>query len=148
MAFRGKSEVSPEAQDKGKGTPATTFIDRGCELSGNMCFNESVQIDGRIEGEIDAKKSVVVGESAHLQARISAETVVIHGSVDGDVAARRKITLHKTAEVSGDMRTAGIVIEEGAKFKGSIVIGSDDERPPEAKPAPPAGFAPLPGKPR
>ena len=45
--------------------------------------------------------------------------------VEGDIAARRKITLERTAVVIGDLTTPGIVIEEGAKLKGRIVIGSD-----------------------
>ena len=56
--------------------------------------------------------------------------------VKGDIVARRKITLQKTARVTGDLRTPGIVIEEGAKLEGRIVIGADAPEAPRAeKPA-------------
>jgi cytoskeletal protein CcmA (bactofilin family) len=104
----------------------STFIEQGCELSGEMRFRDSVRIEGRAEGEIRAGGLVIVGESAEIQASVRAEAVVVHGSVDGDIRAKRKITLHKTARVAGELQSAGIVIEEGARFKGCIVIGEDE----------------------
>jgi cytoskeletal protein CcmA (bactofilin family) len=67
-----------------------------------------------------------------------ADEVQISGVVEGDITARRKITLEKTAVVKGDLNTPGIVIEEGAKLKGRIVIGSEEAETaaPEAKKEP------------
>lgn len=112
----------------------STFIEQGCELSGEMRFRDSVRIEGRAEGEIRAGGLVIVGESAEIQASVRAEAVVVHGSVDGDIRAKRKITLHKTARVAGELQSAGIVIEEGARFKGCIVIGEDEPSAPHAAP--------------
>ena len=123
MAF--KTRPTPEARPQG------TFIDQGCELSGKLHFTESVYIDGKVDGEIYCEETVHVGESAVIGARIKAESLVIAGTVDGDIFATRKITLQKTASVSGEITTAGIVIEEGARFKGQIVIGGDE--PPAAQ---------------
>ena len=107
----------------------STFIEQGCEITGEMRFRESVRIEGRAEGEIRAGGVVIVGEPAEIQASIRAEAVIVHGTVDGDSRARRKITLLKTARVVGELQTAGIVIEEGARFKGCIVIGAEEETP-------------------
>lgn len=114
--------------EDGSSSPAT-FIEQGCEITGEMRFRESVRIEGRAEGEIRAGGVVIVGEPAEIQASIRAEAVVVHGTVDGDIRARRKITLLKTARVVGELQTAGIVIEEGARFKGCIVIGAEEEAP-------------------
>jgi len=107
----------------------TTYLDEGCELTGTLAFREGVRIDGRVEGEIDCKKTVVVGETGKVHAAIRSESVVIHGQVEGDIAASRKITLHKSARVTGDMCTAGIVIEEGARVEGRILIGTETPAP-------------------
>jgi cytoskeletal protein CcmA (bactofilin family) len=111
--------------EDGTATPST-FIEQGCELTGEMRFRDSVRIEGRAEGEIRASGLVIVGESAEIIASVRAEAVIVYGSVDGDIRATRKITLHKTARVAGELQSAGIVIEEGARFKGCIVIGADD----------------------
>jgi len=78
---------------------------------------------------------VVVGESANVEASIQAASMVISGEVRGDLSATSKITLQKTARVTGDLRTPGIVIEEGALLEGRIVIGPDEQPAAEKKPA-------------
>ena len=103
----------------------TTYVDESSEFSGHLRLTQSVCIDGRIEGEIECSDTVTVGPGAHVRASVRAECVVIEGEVQGDIVARGEITLHKTACVIGDMTTAGIVIEKGARVEGRIVIGSE-----------------------
>ena len=49
--------------------------------------------------------------------------------VVGDIRVARRTLLHKSARVEGEIQTAGIVVEEGARFKGCILIGRDEPRP-------------------
>lgn len=122
----------------------STCIDATTELHGTIRCRETFRIDGRLEGEVHCEKSVIIGEGATVRAAIEADEVAISGEVKGDISARRKITLDRTARVVGDLCTPGIVIEEGAKLEGRIMIGSEDkaeakartEPRTEAKPAP------------
>ncbi len=116
--------------------PEATYIDASCELEGQLRFDETVRIDGRVSGEIRAQKSLVVGETAVIEADIHAESVIVYGSVEGDIRVQRKITLHKTARVSGEIQTVGIVVDEGARFKGCILIGDDAPDAPAAATTP------------
>jgi cytoskeletal protein CcmA (bactofilin family) len=117
-------------------TKRTTFIDAGCELSGTLRFKDDVQIDGRVEGEIQAEQAVRIGESATIEADLRAESVEVHGTVHGDIHVRRKTVLHKSAEVRGEIHTAGIVVEEGARVRGTIVIGGDEPKPAQGPDSP------------
>ena len=151
--FMGKTGVAQPAQPGEVVTPApprqpamrggapTTFLDASTDFSGKLRCTESLRIDGRVEGEVHCEHAVVVGESGVVHASIEADSVVIAGQVKGDINARSKITLDKTACVTGDLCTPGIVIQEGAKLEGRIMIGSEAGRAPEtsvARPAPPA----------
>lgn len=124
----------------------STSVDASSEVEGRLRCKQTLRIDGRVVGEIECEKMVLVGEGARVHASIAADEVRISGVVEGDIAARRKITLESSAVVIGDLTTPGIVIEEGAKLKGRIVIGSDAEPEGEAKPAkkPPASRKPPP----
>ncbi len=117
-------------------TKPASFIDAGCELSGTLRFRENVHIDGHVEGELLADKDVEIGPSASVHANLQCESVVIRGEVRGDIEAARQITFHKGAHVHGEMKANAIVIEEGAQFRGTIVIGGD-ARQPAASPPPP-----------
>jgi len=140
----------------------TTNLGASSVFSGQLRCSESLRIDGQLRGEVSCDQTLTVGETGSVQAAIEGDTVVIAGEVQGDITARRKITLEKTARVTGDLCTPGIVIQEGAKLEGRILIGGGARteaerataaepaaRPAEPKaavraPAPPAATAPPP----
>jgi len=113
----------------------STSVDAATEFEGSLRCKETLRIDGCIKGEVECEKAVLVGEGARVHANIAADEVRAAGTIKGDIKARRKITLEKTAVVTGDLTTPGIVIEEGAKVKGRIVIGSSPAPVQDAKPA-------------
>jgi hypothetical protein len=67
---------------------------------------------------------------------VKAREIVVLGSVHGNVEASDKIDIRKDARLVGDIKTARIVIEDGAYFKGSIDIARPDTTKPAATPAP------------
>jgi len=101
---------------------SATFIDACCQLVGELKFSDDVRIDGSTEGA----KTVTVGEAGRIDAGIKAESVVILGHLEGDIRVRRKVTLHKSARAACEIHTRGIVVEEGAKLRGTIVIGDNE----------------------
>jgi cytoskeletal protein CcmA (bactofilin family) len=130
----------PAASPAPRTVAPASSVDASSELEGRLRCKQTLRIDGCIKGEVECEKTVLVGEGARVFASIAADEVQIAGLVEGDIAARRKITLQRTAVVSGDLTTPGIVIEEGAKLKGRILIGSD------AVPALDAAAEPEPAK--
>jgi cytoskeletal protein CcmA (bactofilin family) len=126
--------------------PATS-IDATTTLTGKLRCKDTLRIDGRLMGELACDKNVIIGEAAVVEASIVAEEVIVFGQIKGDVTAKRKITLESSARVAGDLATPGIVIEEGAKLTGRIVIGVEatvaDAKQPAAKPAQKAAAAPA-----
>jgi cytoskeletal protein CcmA (bactofilin family) len=129
-------EVAPQPPARPKPpAPPPACIGPSCEFSGEIHSPETIRIEGRVRGEIHCDQTVIVDESASIEAAIHAASVVISGEVRGDMAATKKITLQKTARVTGDLCTPGIVIEEGAKLEGRIVIGPDQQSPGATRPA-------------
>ena len=138
MAFglRSKSTRIPvqDALD-GVAPPASeTYLDAGSVLTGELRFAGSVRLDGRVEGQVHAGQAVIVGEHAEIDASIVADSLEVFGTVVGDIRVTRQTVLHKSARVEGEIQTAGIVVEEGARFKGCILIGGET-RPTPAKEA-------------
>jgi len=57
--------------------------------------------------------------------------------VNGKIAAREKIDIRRTGNVTGDLQAAGVAIEDGAYFKGSIEILREGQGRAEPAPARP-----------
>jgi cytoskeletal protein CcmA (bactofilin family) len=104
-------------------------IGKSVMIKGQILSREDLYLDGEMEGTVEVPEHrLTIGPHARLQASIRAREVVVLGSVNGDVEAIDKIDIRKDAKLIGDIKTGGIVIEDGAYFKGSI----DIVRPTEA----------------
>jgi len=136
MARSGPEPARSEPSSVAAPRPATpspaytTCLGPTITLTGELRCGESLRIDGSVKGEVHCDQLLTVGEKGSVFASIEGDTVVIAGEVKGDITARRKITLESTARVTGDLTTPGIVIQEGARLEGRIMIGGGP--PPEA----------------
>ena len=98
-------------------------IGKSVVLKGQVFSREDLYIDGEVDGTIELlEHRLTVGPHAKVSAAIKAREVVIMGSVRGNIEATDKIDIRKDAKLVGDIKTARIVIEDGAYFKGSIDI--------------------------
>ncbi len=92
-------------------------------IKGQIIGDEDLQIDGKIEGPVTLHgHRLTVGRSARLQSEVNAREVVVYGHASGNLHAKERVEIKKDGEVTGDITTARISIEDGAYFKGRIEI--------------------------
>jgi len=103
-------------------------LGQGSRIEGRLSFEASVRIDGQVEGEISAKDTVLIGESAVVSAQIQASTVIVLGRVNGDVTARKRVELRAPARLIGNLNTPGLVIHEGVTFEGHCTMAAAEGR--------------------
>src|SRR3990172_7887584 len=112
------------------------FLGKGTEFKGIITYEGTVRIDGRVEGEVITKGTLVIGESAVIHAEVSAGTVIIGGRVTGNIMASEKVQLLAPAVLTGAVKTPLLVIEEGVRFNGSCEMGesalAEEPQPAEA----------------
>ena len=94
------------------------FMDEGTEFLGELRFRNTFRVDGRLRGRIVSDNTLVVGESARIEADIDCGVVSIRGSVVGHVQGRQRIELLAGARVQGTLVAPKLVIEDGAVFEG------------------------------
>lgn len=98
-------------------------------VKGELSGSEDLVIDGQFEGSINLKDHcLTVGPHGQVKADVTARQVIISGGLSGKISARDKIDIRKTGNVVGDLVSAGVAIEEGAYFKGSIEILREDAK--------------------
>ena len=94
------------------------YLDRGSKISGKISFEGPARIDGEVDGEIVAKDSITIGESAVVTAHIRAASVSVAGKVSGDIVASQRIDIRPSAKVSGNITAPVLSVQEGALFEG------------------------------
>ena len=95
-----------------------SIISPDVNIVGNVSSEGVIQLDGRIEGEINVRH-LTVGIHGLVEGAICAEEAIIKGSVTGSIKAH-KVILEKTAEVRGNIQHEVISIEAGAIIEGKI----------------------------
>jgi cytoskeletal protein CcmA (bactofilin family) len=99
-----------------------TLIGETLRIQGTIISKEEVVLNGELSGQLELNHRLTVGPKGKVEAGVKAKEVIIAGSVKGNVDAMERITLRSGANLVGDVKTAGIVIEDGAYFKGGIDI--------------------------
>jgi cytoskeletal protein CcmA (bactofilin family) len=114
-------------------------IGRTVVIKGEVSGNESLYIDGRIEGSVTFKDHrVTVGRNGVVQANISAREVVIMGKVTGNVECSDRVDIRSEGTLSGDVVSARISVEDGAMLRGSVQLNPTEQKQDKSHDAPKA----------
>ncbi len=102
--------------------------DLGPELDGEIRFKDMLRINGYVAGKIFSfKGTLIVDNSARVDADIDVAVCVVSGTVNGDVVAQQRVELGPAAVINGNISTGSLVMRPGAVFTGNCrMIKNED----------------------
>ena len=105
------------------------FLDSGSHIQGELSFENTFRVDGKITGTVRSKGDLVVGEGGVIDGEIEAGRIYVSGTVKGQVKARERVEIGISGRVEADLTTPALVIEDGAFFQGrcSMDMGKESE---------------------
>jgi cytoskeletal protein CcmA (bactofilin family) len=126
---------TPMGRVEADSRPGLASIGKAVKIVGQIFSREDLYVDGDVEGTIELlEHKLTIGPNGKVQAGIKAREVVALGTIQGNVEAADKIEIRKEARLVGDIRTARIMIEDGAYFKGSIdIVKAEPVKPARAE---------------
>ena len=101
------------------GGAINTLLGDGSRFKGTIECEGTMRIDGKVDGKVLARDSVIVGETGIVKADVMAPNIVIGGKVTGNVTAESKVELLPTAQLYGDIQAPILAIAEGVVFQGN-----------------------------
>jgi cytoskeletal protein CcmA (bactofilin family) len=88
-------------------------------FNGFLRFKETLKIQGKFKGTIEATGALIVDKGAVVEAdHISVSSLTVYGTVIGAIHAMDKIDMLSGAEVRGDVSAAHLRIADGVLFEG------------------------------
>ncbi|MFT6963679.1 MAG: cytoskeletal protein CcmA (bactofilin family) [Flammeovirgaceae bacterium] len=123
--FNKKVEEKQELKAAG----SSNTIGKGTILTGDMVVPGNMRIEGTINGNIQSKSKVVLGNGAKVEGNIVAQNAEIEGEIVGKVEISEILYLRATANVKGDIYASKVVMEAGAKMSGKVEIGNGSAKP-------------------
>lgn len=95
-------------------------LGRSTHVHGRVTGTSSIEIAGRVDGEVDVTGDVVIETTGLIGANVSGRRVIVRGAVKGDLTGAESITLEDGAKVVGDVRAPRIAISQGALLRGFV----------------------------
>jgi cytoskeletal protein CcmA (bactofilin family) len=89
-------------------------------IRGNVRGDTSLEILGRVEGDVSVSGDLSLGPDAVVVGAVSGARVVIAGSVEGDVTGVEAVLVEETGRVIGDLSAPRIGMSEGAHVRGGV----------------------------
>ena len=98
----------------------------GTSLTGKIETEADFRLDGFVEGEINCKGKIVIGQKGCVKGNIMTVNAEILGKVEGVIRARERLVLKSSAEIKGDIYIQTLEIEPGAKLNGTCTMSGKD----------------------
>ncbi len=117
--FKGSRQESPP--DK-----IVTLIGPDTHFQGTIKAKGLVRIDGVVEGELETEGDVILGETGRATLDIQARNVAVAGHFKGSLNLSGKLEIRSTGTVTGNIKTNGLVIDEGARFTGDCEMNDQN----------------------
>lgn len=131
----------PVSGASGRANPAPrATIGPTIVISGQISGQEDMIVAGKCDGTISLPdNTVTVVSEGHVRANVAANVVQIEGQVEGDVDGMDKVVISATGRMEGNIKAPRVILNDGAKFKGSIDMdpGIEARKPAEPKPSAP-----------
>lgn len=128
---------------RGKGTTGELngILDRGSHLRGELHFEQTFRVDGKLTGKIVSDGDLVVGERGEIEGEIEVGRAYVSGTVRGRIRTARRLEICPGGRVFADVETPALVIGEGARFEGNCAMERDargaETAPAQGPPTPP-----------
>lgn len=102
-----------------KGNPV--FVGKAIRIRGKLRGAEDFILGGLFEGSITlAQNQLTIEPGARMVGDVDVRAVTAQGEHAGNTRATEKVHLDSTARVLGNVKAPRLVIEDGAKFKGTV----------------------------
>jgi len=128
----GKKSV----EDFGTNANLNTIIGKGSSFEGIIKVQSTLRVDGALKGTITTTESLVIGKEGIIDGDVTVRNAIIGGKVKGKLIASGKVVLEANSEFSGELKTAKLVIDEGAVFDGNCTMDENGSGPKKKNYAP------------
>ena len=102
-------------------------IATGTKITGTILADNDIRIDGELEGILDCKGKIVIGEKGSFKGTANCANSEVFGKVEGEITVSDTLSLRQTASLLGDVKTKVLLIEPNAIFNGTCSMAQNKQ---------------------
>jgi cytoskeletal protein CcmA (bactofilin family) len=124
MAWRSKGDGERAASKE----PIENVLGQSLVVRGDLTADGGFRIDGTVEGNVEARAAIVVGESGVVRGDLRGTDVVVAGKILGNVVCTGHLEILAKGRIEGDIDAKSVRIETGGVFRGTSHMGDESGR--------------------
>jgi cytoskeletal protein CcmA (bactofilin family) len=124
MAWRSKAENGRAASRE----PIENVLGQSLTVRGDLTADGGFRIDGTVEGNVESKAAIVVGESGVVRGDLRGTDIVVAGQILGNVTCEGHLEILSKGRIEGDIDAKSVRIETGGVFRGTSRMGDQSGR--------------------
>ena len=117
----------------GKVVSDSDIITNAGKINGDVEAKNLDMMNAKITGDVATQGDLRLSDSSVLTGDIAAARMDLRGQVKGNAAVRRELNVHSSAKLEGDVEAGSIAIGHGARVRGFINVGTDEQPADDAK---------------
>jgi len=103
------------------------LISIGTDITGDIKSNGDIRIDGSLTGNLSTKGKVVIGPTGKVNGEVVCKNCEVSGIIEGKIVVGQLLNLKASSKILGDIATAKLAIEPGARFSGTCNMSDTEE---------------------
>lgn len=112
MNFRGRTTTGD----------LSGFLEQGSHFEGELRFEQSFRIDGKVTGRVRSDGDLVIGERGEVEGDIRVGRLFVSGLVRGEVHVTKRLSIHARGRVEGEVHASALVVDEGGVLEGRCAM--------------------------
>ncbi|MDD2488477.1 MAG: polymer-forming cytoskeletal protein [Bacteroidales bacterium] len=110
-------------------TNAINIISNRTTIKGDVISDGDLRIDGIVEGSLNIKGKLVIGNSGKIVGNINCQNADLSGRVEGNIIVKDLLSLQNNSTINGDITIGKLSIEPGATFTGKCSMSTNSPKP-------------------
>ena len=107
--------------------PINTVIDENITIKGDITGEGAIRIDGKVEGNINLTKGIILGEKAEITGTIKSNIIIVHGKLYGNLLCTQ-LYIKSSGIIDGDIEVEAFEVEMGGKYNGNLSMKSPNNK--------------------
>ncbi|AZJ32934.1 MULTISPECIES: bactofilin family protein [Tenacibaculum] len=98
------------------------IIGKNTKIIGEIISEGDFRIDGILEGTIETKGRVIIGNTGLIKGKVECTNADIEGEFSGELFVSNTLTVKSSANINGDVIIGKLSVEPGAEFNATCAM--------------------------
>ncbi len=124
--FGNNQDVTPSNQTRpsnSQSPPAVNIIAPEAKVEGTIRTASDLRVSGYVKGTVHVDGCCHVSPEGYIEGSVFSVNARIAGHISGELQATERVFLASSAKMDGTIRSARLIVEEGASFNGESRMG-------------------------